>query len=66
MVELNLGKDYKSKRRLILHPEDGSMPIEYMLPKGKHVVVNEGDFVKKGDMLIDGNPVLQDILKVMG
>jgi DNA-directed RNA polymerase subunit beta' len=37
-----------------------------MLPKGKHVVINEGDFVKRGDMLIDGNPVLQDILKVMG
>ena len=37
-----------------------------MLPKGKHVVINEGDFVKRGDMIIDGNPVLQDILKVMG
>ena len=37
-----------------------------MLPKGKHVVINEGDFVKRGDMIIDGNPVLQDILKVLG
>jgi DNA-directed RNA polymerase subunit beta' len=37
-----------------------------MLPKGKHVVINEGDFVKRGDMIINGNPVLQDILKVMG
>lgn len=63
---IEFGKDYKSKRRLVLHPIDGSTPVEYMLPKGKHVVVNEGDFVKKGDMLIDGNPVLQDILKVMG
>ena len=45
---------------------DGAEPLEYMLPKGKHVVVNEGDFVKRGDMIIDGNPVLQDILKVMG
>lgn len=64
--KVEFGKDYKSKRRLILHPADGSDPVEYMLPKGKHVVVNEGDSVKKGDMLIDGNPVLQDILKVMG
>lgn len=63
---IEFGKDYKSKRRIIVHPSDGSVPIEYMLPKGKHVVVNEGDFIKKGDMLIDGNPVLQDILKVMG
>ncbi len=63
---VEFGKDYKSKRRLIVYPSNGAQPIEYMLPKGKHVVVNEGDFVKKGDMLIDGNPVLQDILKVMG
>lgn len=63
---IEFGKDYKSKRRVILHPTDGAEPIEYMLPKGKHVVINEGDFVKRGDMIIDGNPVLQDILKVMG
>ena len=63
---VEFGKDYKSKRRVILHPTDGSEPIEYMLPKGKHVVINEGDFVKRGDMLIDGNSVLQVILKVMG
>ena len=63
---IEFGKDYKSKRRIILHPADSQAPIEYMLPKGKHVVVNEGDFVKRGDMIIDGNPVLQDILKVMG
>ena len=63
---IEFGKDYKSKRRVILNPTDGTEPLEYMLPKGKHVVVNEGDFVKRGDMIIDGNPVLQDILKVMG
>ena len=63
---IEFGKDYKSKRRVVLYPADGTDPIEYMLPKGKHVVVNEGDFIKRGDMIIDGNPVLQDILKVMG
>jgi DNA-directed RNA polymerase subunit beta' len=63
---IEFGKDYKSKRRIILHPSDGAEPIEYMVAKGKHIVVNEGDYVKKGDMLIDGHPVLHDILKVMG
>lgn len=64
---VEFGKDYKSKRRLLIHPVEGDGdPAEYMLPKGKHVVVNEGDIVGKGDMLIDGNPVLQDILKVLG
>ena len=36
------------------------------MPKGKHITVNEGDYVNKGDLLMDGNPVLHDILKVMG
>lgn len=43
---VEFGKDYKSKRRIIVHPTDGSEPLEFMLPKGKHVVVNEGDFVQ--------------------
>jgi DNA-directed RNA polymerase subunit beta' len=64
---VEFGKDYKSKRRIVIKPADKSIePIEYMIPRGKHVSVNEGDFVKKGDLLLDGNPVLHDILKVMG
>ncbi len=37
-----------------------------MIPKGKLITVQEGDFVQKGDLLMDGNPVPHDILKVMG
>lgn len=64
---VEFGKDYKSKRRIIIKPVDSSLePVEYMIPRGKHVSVNEGDYIKKGDLLLDGNPVLHDILKVMG
>ncbi|MFN7038825.1 MAG: DNA-directed RNA polymerase subunit beta' [Alphaproteobacteria bacterium] len=63
---VEFGKDYKSKRRIVINPNDGSEVVEYMIPKGKHITVNEGDYVKKGDLLMDGNPVLHDILKVMG
>jgi DNA-directed RNA polymerase subunit beta' len=64
---VEFGKDYKNKRRLRVVPEDDSLePIEYMIPKGKHIPVQEGDFVKKGDYLLDGNPAPQDILSIMG
>jgi DNA-directed RNA polymerase subunit beta' len=64
---VEFGKDYKAKRRVIVHPEDESMePVEHLLPKGKHISVQEGDYVKKGDFLIDGSPVPHDILRVMG
>ncbi|MFQ5984651.1 MAG: DNA-directed RNA polymerase subunit beta' [Alphaproteobacteria bacterium] len=64
---VEFGKDYKAKRRIIIHPDaDGAEPVEYLIPKGKHITVQEGDRVKKGDLLMDGNPVSHDILKVLG
>jgi DNA-directed RNA polymerase subunit beta' len=64
---IEFGKDYKAKRRLIVRPKDADQePIEYMIPKGKHITVHEGDYVQKGDLLMDGNPVPHDILRVMG
>ena len=64
---IEFGKDYKNKRRLIVRPKDAdSEGVEYMIPKGKHITVHEGDYVMKGDLLMDGHPVPHDILRVMG
>jgi DNA-directed RNA polymerase subunit beta' len=63
---VEFGKDYKNKRRVIVKPEGDGEPQEYLLPKGKHIAVNDGDFIRRGDPLIDGSPVPHDILRVMG
>jgi len=64
---VEFGKDYKNKRRIIVIPTDESLePHEYMVPKGKHISVQEGDYVGVGDALMDGNPVPHDILRVLG
>ena len=64
---VEFGKDYKAKRRLVVVPEaEGAEPVEYLMPKGKHITVQEGDYVRKGDLLMDGSPVPHDILKVLG
>ncbi|TJZ86747.1 DNA-directed RNA polymerase subunit beta' [Paracoccus hibiscisoli] len=64
---VRFGKDYKNKRRITLEPsEEGLTPVEYMVPKGKHIPVQEGDFVQKGDYIMDGNPAPHDILRIMG
>ena len=64
---IEFGKDYKNKRRIVVVPDDKDLePMEYMIPKGKHISVQEGDYVTRGDPLMDGNPVPHDILKVMG
>jgi DNA-directed RNA polymerase subunit beta' len=62
---VEFGKDYKSKRRILVVPEEGD-PREYLIPKGKHISVQEGDYVESGDPLMDGNPVPHDILRVLG
>ena len=62
---VEFGKDYKNKRRILVVPEE-SDPVEYLIPKGKHISVQEGDYVERGDSLMDGNPVPHDILRVMG
>jgi DNA-directed RNA polymerase subunit beta' len=63
---IEFGKDYKNKRRILIVPEGDAEPVEYLIPKGKRISVQEGDFVERGDLLIDGNPVPHDILRVLG
>ncbi|MCP4355573.1 MAG: DNA-directed RNA polymerase subunit beta' [Proteobacteria bacterium] len=66
---ISFGKDLKSSRRLYVkgETENGDEKIvEYQVPKGTHINVREGDTVKAGDMIMEGNKVPQDILRAQG
>ncbi len=74
---VQFGKDYKNKTRLSIvpHPDstnpgkDGAPtgePVEYLIPKGKHIHLQDGDVVEKGDYIVDGNPAPHDILAIKG
>src|SRR5271163_378633 len=64
---IEFGKDYKAKRRIVVAPtEEDKEPVEYLIPKGKHISVQEGDYVQRGDLLMDGNRVPHDILRILG
>lgn len=58
-------KDVRGRKRLVVQPEIGESK-EYLLPKGKYIVVREGDYIKPGEPLIEGTPNPHDILKVQG
>jgi DNA-directed RNA polymerase subunit beta' len=62
---VSFGADTKGKRKLLLTSDDGAQ-TEYLIPKGKHVIVTEGDYVRKGEALVDGAMNPHDILAVMG
>ena len=64
---VEFGADYKTKRRIRVVPvEEGLETAEYMIPKGKLLAVQEGDMVRRGDLLLDGSPVPHDILNILG
>ena len=64
---IRLGRDYKNKRRVMIEPaEDGVEPVEYLIPKGKPFHLQEGDYIEKGDYILDGNPAPHDILAIKG
>ncbi|MDO9460680.1 MAG: DNA-directed RNA polymerase subunit beta', partial [Alphaproteobacteria bacterium] len=64
---VKFGRDYKNKRRIIVEAtDDPTVTSEYLIPKGKHVAVQEGDFIRKGEFLLDGNPAPHDILAILG
>jgi DNA-directed RNA polymerase subunit beta' len=68
---VSFGKDTKGKRKVIIMPEvDGKLrpdlSKEYLIGKGKHISVHQGDRVRAGEPLMDGAANPHDILKVLG
>ncbi len=64
---IRFGRDYKNKRRISIEPsEKNAEPVEYLIPKGKHIHLQDGDVVEKGDNIVEGNPAPHDILAIKG
>ena len=64
---IRFGKDYKNKRRIIIEPNNkDEEPKEYLIPKGKHIHLQDGDVIEKGDYIVEGNPAPHDILAIKG
>ncbi len=64
--KVSFGKDYKNKRRVIITSLDENESIEILIPRSKYLNIQEGDFVKRGDILVEGTPVPHDILRILG
>jgi DNA-directed RNA polymerase subunit beta' len=62
---VSFGKDKGGKRRVIITPDRGD-PKEYLVPKGRHLQIREGDKVRSGEKLMDGPANPHDILAVLG
>jgi len=62
---VSFGKDTKGKRKVLVTGEDARV-TEYLIPRGKHLIVQESDYVRRGERLVDGASNPHDILAVLG
>jgi len=56
----------KGKQKITVTPLDVGDKKEYLIPRGKHINVYEGDYIRAGEPLIGGSAVPQDILTIKG
>ena len=63
--EVSYGGFVKGQRKVLVDNKMGDVK-EYFIPKGKHVNVHEGDWVRAGEPLMDGSANPHDILDVLG
>ena len=59
------GKEVRGKQRISIVSDEG-VSSNYLIPKGKHINFNEGEKIKKGEYLLDGQPLPHDILRILG
>ncbi|MGH9358509.1 MAG: DNA-directed RNA polymerase subunit beta' [Terriglobia bacterium] len=59
------GEVLKGQRKILVTPSKGEVK-EYLLPRGVHISVQEGEYVKAGEPLMDGPRNPHDILAVLG
>src|ERR1700689_944885 len=64
---VRFGRDYKNKRRISIEPASKDDEVrEYLVAKGKHIHLQDGDVIEKGDFIVEGNPAPHDILAIKG
>ena len=62
---VSFGKETKGKQRLVITDSEG-VAHEYLIPKGRHISVFEGETVEQGDVIVEGAAVAGDILRLLG
>ncbi|MEE8435242.1 MAG: DNA-directed RNA polymerase subunit beta', partial [bacterium] len=62
---ISFGKDVKRKQKVVVTPDHGDSK-EYLIPRGKHIIVHEGDYLRAGEPIVDGPANPHDIITVLG
>lgn len=64
--EISFDKQKRGQRTIVVTSSDGLTKMEYSVPVGRYILVQEGDSVRAGDRLTEGSINPHDILRIKG
>ncbi|MEM6601043.1 MAG: DNA-directed RNA polymerase subunit beta' [Verrucomicrobiota bacterium] len=64
--EISIGGTSRGKRLVVIKDKETGLEEEHQIPLSKHLIVYQGDSVKKGQQLTEGPVVPHEILEVCG
>ncbi|MBM3863567.1 MAG: DNA-directed RNA polymerase subunit beta' [Verrucomicrobia bacterium] len=64
--EISFGTNVRGKKRIVVtHGETGEQ-VDHLVPMGKHIIVTDGDKVRRGDQITEGPVSPEDLLEACG
>ncbi len=64
--EVSFGGNVRGKKKVIITDSQTGEQIDHLVPMGKHIVVTDGDVVKRGDQITEGPVSPEDLLEACG
>jgi DNA-directed RNA polymerase subunit beta' len=64
--EVSYGANVRGKKKVIVTDPESGESVDHLVPMGRHMVITEGDFVKRGDQITEGPVAPEDLLEACG
>ncbi|MDB4354042.1 DNA-directed RNA polymerase subunit beta', partial [Akkermansiaceae bacterium] len=64
--EITFGGTVRGKRKVIITDPESLESVDHLVPMGKHMILGEGDSVRRGDQLTEGPVAPEDLLEACG
>jgi DNA-directed RNA polymerase subunit beta' len=64
--EVSFGGTVRGKKKVIVSDADSGEQVEHLVPMGRHIIVTDGDNVKRGDQITEGPVSPEDLLEACG
>ena len=64
--EVSFGGTVRGKKKVIVTDADSGEQVEHLVPMGRHIIVTDGDRVKRGDQITEGPVSPEDLLEACG